>query len=140
MFIAFLAWIRPTDGNAQLCWKLKKVIKRIIDSVLDAPPANSVEKAPLQQQDDISHGHIGGGGSGTVSSGDFHGSGCSGGFDGDKGGGLEDGTDGALEGLVGVGDGGLGLLPEDLDWLNTVDWTQGEWLDMNLNLGEQTLL
>lgn len=37
MFIGFLAWIRPTDGNYLLAGRLKRVITRILDRVLDSP-------------------------------------------------------------------------------------------------------
>jgi hypothetical protein len=37
IYVAFLGWIRPTDGNAEQCWKLRNVIKRIVDNVLDPP-------------------------------------------------------------------------------------------------------
>jgi hypothetical protein len=38
MFIGFLEWIRPTDGNYLLAGRLKKVVRRILDRVLDPPP------------------------------------------------------------------------------------------------------
>jgi hypothetical protein len=77
MYMAFLEWIRPTDGNAELCWKLKNVIKRIVDSALEIPV-----QLP------------------------------------------EAGGDGASDPIA-IGDW------DDLNWLNTIDWTQGDWLDMN---------
>jgi hypothetical protein len=38
LFIGFLEWARPSDGNFVLCWRLVKVIQRIVDHVLDPPP------------------------------------------------------------------------------------------------------
>jgi hypothetical protein len=35
MFIELLDWIRPTDGNYQLCRRIRKVIWRILDQVLE---------------------------------------------------------------------------------------------------------
>lgn len=37
MFVAFLDWVRPGDGNYELCRKLKKVIRNILDYVLAVP-------------------------------------------------------------------------------------------------------
>lgn len=38
MFIGFLEWIRPTDGNYLLAGRLKKVVRKVLDRVLDPPP------------------------------------------------------------------------------------------------------
>src|SRR4051794_36595569 len=35
MFIGFLNWIRPTDGNYELCQRIRNVIGRILERVLD---------------------------------------------------------------------------------------------------------
>lgn len=113
MFIAFLSWIRPTDNNVQLCGKFKKVVKRIIDTAIDAPrptytgqqrtplPAqppsetpqsmlhDSIQQAPLhaaEPQNEMDYMN------------DF---------------------DPAM------------IAMDDLDWLNTVDWTQGDWLELS---------
>lgn len=77
VYVTFLGWVRPTDGNAELCWKLGNVIKRIVDNALDSPA--------VAQPPDSTH---------TLDS-------------------------------IDSGD------SDDLNWLNTVDWTQGDWLDMN---------
>ncbi|RDW67611.1 hypothetical protein BP6252_09007 [Coleophoma cylindrospora] len=96
IFIAYLNWIRPSDGNAELCWRLKKVVKRIVDSVLDgtaesaALPENVPTPPPPKEANE------------QTTEVDF----------------LSD-LDPQLLGL------------DDLDWLNTIDWTQGDWLDMN---------
>jgi len=81
LFIAFLEWIRPTDGNFSLAQRLRKVVRRVLDHVLEPsqkenPGAPSTEPpydpmlAPFNDMD-------------------------------------------------------------DLDWLNTIDWTQGSWIDFN---------
>jgi len=36
MFVAFLGWVRAGDGNYELCQKLKTVIQKILDHVLEA--------------------------------------------------------------------------------------------------------
>lgn len=37
LFVSFLDWVRPHDGNYELCRRLKKVIRKILDQVLAAP-------------------------------------------------------------------------------------------------------
>ncbi|KAE8452858.1 hypothetical protein EG329_013130 [Mollisiaceae sp. DMI_Dod_QoI] len=78
LFIAFLEWIRPTDGNYALAQRLKKVIQRVLDYVLEARNETS----------QISNTEI------------------------------------PLDPM-------LTAFNEmnDLDWLNTIDWTQGSWMD-----------
>jgi hypothetical protein len=81
MFIGFLEWVRPTDGNYMLAGRLKKVVGRILDHVLDPPQqavtGSNVMDVPfdpmLASWDDV----------------------------------------------------------DSLDWLNTIDWTQGSWMDFN---------
>ena len=92
IYIAFLSWTRPTDGNAELCWKLRKVIKRIVDNVLDSSPPTSQSQPPPSQ---ISPESVG------------------------------DGTSAFEPTLMELTDW------DDLAWLNTIDWTQGDWLDLN---------
>ncbi len=80
LFIAFLEWVRPTDGNYTLAQRLKKVIRRVLDHVLEPTPK------------------------------EVRGEGGQFPFD--------------------------PMLPpfdevNDLDWLNTIDWTQGSWMDFN---------
>ena len=82
LFIGFLEWIRPTDGNHRLANRLKIVIRRVLDRVLE-PPSTDTQRssemdAPFEQT----------------------------------------------------------MLPSfdaspDMDWLNTIDWTQGSWMDFN---------
>ncbi|KAL3427153.1 hypothetical protein PVAG01_00662 [Phlyctema vagabunda] len=38
MFLGFLDWVRPTDGNQLLAGRLRKVVRRILDYVLEPPP------------------------------------------------------------------------------------------------------
>ncbi|PYH92282.1 FAD dependent oxidoreductase superfamily [Aspergillus ellipticus CBS 707.79] len=89
MFGALLDWIRPTDNNAQLSHKFRKVLQRIIDAVFDSLGPLQPAKAsgpPVQQPGPpVPFG--------------------------------SDALDAAL------------TTHDDMDWLNAVDWTQGDWLD-----------
>jgi hypothetical protein len=78
LFIGFLEWIRPTDGNYMLAGRLKRVIRRILDHVLDPLPKETT-------------GH------------DF--------------------MDVPIDPM---------LAPfGEVDWVNTIDWAQGSWMDFN---------
>ena len=77
MFIGFLEWIRPTDGNYMLAGRLKKVVRRILDRVLEPPiavPGHDMMELPVDPM------------------------------------------------LAPFG---------EMDWLNTLDWTQGSWMEFN---------
>lgn len=108
IFLTFLDWVRPTDNNVQLFAKFKKVVKRIMDTAMDAPrpgqvgPAQTVHEPPaalesiaaeVQYQDPLLNPDLG--------------------MD------VLTEYDPAL------------LAMDDLDWLNTVDWTQGDWLEFS---------
>lgn len=81
LFIAFLEWIRPTDGNYPLAQRLRKVIRRVLDYVLEARNENT--KIPNAEVP----------------------------------------YDPMLTSFTEM---------DDLDWLNTIDWTQqGSWMDFN---------
>ncbi|KAF4637582.1 hypothetical protein G7Y89_g494 [Cudoniella acicularis] len=81
LFIGFLEWIRPTDGNYKLAGRLRKVIRGVLDHVLEPPAA----------------------GSGASLSIDTH-------------------FDPMLSPVSNL---------NDMDWLNTIDWTQGSWMEFN---------
>ncbi|KAI9054513.1 hypothetical protein LZ554_001670 [Drepanopeziza brunnea f. sp. 'monogermtubi'] len=125
MFIAFLNWIRPTDNNVQLCGKFKKVVKRIIDTAIDAPrptpppPVHAGGQPRQSSREPPVPGHLP-----NVEAGDDHhqfhppplqGSDALAGTELV----VDDPFDPALMAL------------DDLDWLNTVDWTQGDWLELS---------
>jgi len=84
LFIAFLEWIRPTDGNYTLAQRLRKVVRQVLDYVLDIG-----EKEPAP---------------------DF-----------------VPGEQLQYDPMLGTGFDNM----NDLDWLNTIDWTQGSWMDFN---------
>lgn len=95
MFLGFLDWTRPTDGNYHLCRRLLQVIKGILDCVLDSPSPPLPDPIP--------------------------------------------GTNPQMNKVP--NDGNEELWPNftqtpmieghAIDWLNTIDWTQGDWLDFN---------
>lgn len=74
MFLGFLDWIRPTDGNYLLCSKLRKVIRRIVDHVLDPPQPS---EGGLVGSSQLTSSSQGSSGSGTAAG--YTGSGSSGG-------------------------------------------------------------
>lgn len=59
IYIALLDWVRPNDGNYELCRKLRKVIRNILDHVLGATdtveknqePSNEYESVDVDQFD-----------------------------------------------------------------------------------------
>ncbi|CZR53186.1 uncharacterized protein PAC_03064 [Phialocephala subalpina] len=83
LFIAFLEWIRPTDGNYALAQRLRKVIQRVLNYVLDS--RNETTRTPN----------------------------------------TEIPFDPMMTSFTEM---------DDLDWLNTIDWTQGSWMDFNSSL------
>ncbi|TVY88712.1 hypothetical protein LAWI1_G003833 [Lachnellula willkommii] len=82
LFIGFLEWIRPTDGNHRLANRLRIVIRRVLDRVLEPPQTDTQRSSEMDAPFDPT------------------------------------------------------MLPPfdaspDMDWLNTIDWTQGSWMDFN---------
>ncbi|KAJ5300953.1 uncharacterized protein N7443_005955 [Penicillium atrosanguineum] len=107
MFKALLDWIRPTDNNAQLSGKFKEVLQRIIDTLFDS--MESTFGAQLQQipSEGQSQRHYG----------------------------AQDRRP-REQNLSSVTESQHDLDPElitinDMDWLNTVDWTQGSLVEQN---------
>jgi hypothetical protein len=81
LFIAFLDWVRPTDGNYTLAQRLRKVVRRVLDHVLEPSP-KEVRGEP--------------------------------------------GNEYPFDPMLAPFD-----EMNDLDWLNTIDWTQGSWMVFN---------
>lgn len=112
MFTGFLDWIRLTDGNYLLCGKLSKVVRRIVDYVLEPPITTPTPPPPHlhQQQHCRPTRDLG------IIDRTAIGSGL----------GLE---------IVQQQSDPLWDVSEDtdecLDWLNSLDWMQGPWLDSN---------
>ncbi|EKV19474.1 FAD dependent oxidoreductase superfamily [Penicillium digitatum PHI26] len=103
MFKALLDWIRPTDNNAQLSKKFKTVLQRIIDAVFDSLGSPQAQGMP-NEQPQRHHGPQ---------------------AQQSLGQNLPTATGREHE-----------IDPEmntfgDMDWLNTVDWTQNGWLEQS---------
>ena len=84
LMISFLEWIRPTAGSYKLCQPLSKVIRRVIDQLLEPASAN------VDVQHDQSMPQNG----------------------------FEENV-WPLDGM------------DDLDWLNSIDWTLGQYMDFS---------
>ncbi|RDL35717.1 Uncharacterized protein BP5553_06329 [Venustampulla echinocandica] len=51
LVIGFLEWVRPPAGNYQICVRMKLIIKRILDRVLDpSPPSSQSTAIPAASQ------------------------------------------------------------------------------------------
>lgn len=37
LFISFLSWVLPTAANQQVCLRMKDIVSRVLDQVLEAP-------------------------------------------------------------------------------------------------------
>ena len=83
MFIGFLEWIRPTDGNYLLAVRLKTVVRRVVDHILDPPQ---------QPQQEVTENNL---------------------------------MNFPLDPILAP------LDANTIDWLNTIDWTQGSWMEFN---------
>ncbi|TAQ90059.1 hypothetical protein B7494_g1599 [Chlorociboria aeruginascens] len=80
MFVGFLEWIRPTDGNYALALRLRTVVRRILDHVLD-PPLEEV----IRENNEMNI---------------------------------------SFDPML-----ALDEMDANMGWLNTVDWTQGPWME-----------
>jgi hypothetical protein len=106
LLIGFLEWVRPAAGNYQLCKRMSLLIKRILDQILNPSPASSNPTASQESiQTDGQQGFDTASSTGVIP---FDPNA----FDMEN---WEDGLD-------------------NLDWLNTVDWSRGPW---RLDLGGQ---
>ncbi|RDW72906.1 hypothetical protein BP6252_06813 [Coleophoma cylindrospora] len=85
VFVHFLEWIRPTDGNYALAQRLKTVIKSVIDHILDSP------QRPQPGQNETENAVV-----------DF-----------------------SVDPMLASPD------TDTMDWLNTIDWTQGHGWALN---------
>lgn len=107
MFRALLGWIRPTDNNTQLSIKFNKVLQRIIDAVFDS--MTPLHRPQMQQMPSENRPR------GPYEVQDQH-------SEGQNVSTLTDNQyhlDFALTTIA------------DMDWLNNVDWTQGDWLEQS---------
>lgn len=59
LFVAFLDWVRVGDGNYELCRRLRKVIRNILDHVLEAEPVPLEKDSTLSSNyEDIEASHF----------------------------------------------------------------------------------
>ncbi len=116
LLIGFLEWVKPAAGNYQLCGRMKLIIKRILDQILNPAPPPSQSAPPSSQES-----------AGTAATNaqtgiDPVGANINGqpvmGFDATNGSGFD-------QQQVGFDDGSDGF-----DWLNNVDWSRGPWFDL----------
>jgi len=109
LLIGFLEWVRPAAGNYQLCTRMRLIIKRILDQILDPSPPASMP--PIQQSQSSGPLEI---------------------TDTTEGGTLD--IIGPFDTAV-PNPGAFDLSSYDnevdnLDWLNGIDWSRGPWIDM----------
>jgi hypothetical protein len=102
LLIGFLEWVKPAAGNYQLCGRMRIIIKRILDQILNPSPPSSMpatqaESADTPGYDNNAHAM----GTGVL------------GYDPNlfEPGTFDDATD-------------------NFDWLNNVDWSRGPWFDL----------
>jgi hypothetical protein len=50
LLIGFFEWVRPAAGNYKLCGRMRHIIKRILDQILNPPPQQQ-QIAPLPSVD-----------------------------------------------------------------------------------------
>ncbi|KAL9111093.1 MAG: hypothetical protein Q9187_007973, partial [Circinaria calcarea] len=84
MFIGFLAWVRPADGNYLICVRMRKIFQHVLDRVLE--PAREDEQDTTQPVFEVS---------------------------------------GAQDNFMNFSMGDT----EFVDWLDTIDWGKGPWMD-----------
>ena len=51
--LAFLDWVRPTAGNYQLCQRMRSIIGRVLDQILDTPPPSQDAPQDIQPLFDL---------------------------------------------------------------------------------------
>ncbi|RDW92003.1 hypothetical protein BP5796_01397 [Coleophoma crateriformis] len=90
LLIGFLEWVRPAAGNYQLCSRMRQIIKRILDQILNPTPV-ALPQPETESQTAVEP------------------------FD-----------DTPLASTPFSYDDGL----DNLDWLNSVDWSRGPWIDL----------
>lgn len=92
LIVGYLDWIRPSDGNHDLCKKMMRVVKRVVDTVLEAPQTSNQPGVSTNPESSNYQSH----------------------------------SNPAFEiDLMSFG------TMDDLNWLNSIDWTQGDWSDFN---------
>lgn len=119
LLIGFLEWVKPAAGNYQLCGRMRLIIKRILDQILNPTPLANQNTIPSSLES------LGPPASGVPgSSYDSTGAGVNGVNANGPLMSFDNGT--GFEQQVGFEEGMEG----GFDWLNSVDWSRGPWFDL----------
>ncbi|KAF7942510.1 hypothetical protein EAE99_000560 [Botrytis elliptica] len=84
LLVGFLDWVRPTAANHELCGRMRQIVKRTLDKILDPPKIANTPKASTST---------------TVPLSDLN-----------------------VEPIA----------MDDLDWLDTIDWAKGPFMDLRM--------
>ncbi|KAG9238861.1 hypothetical protein BJ875DRAFT_285697 [Amylocarpus encephaloides] len=120
LLIGFLEWVRPAAGNYQLCGRMRLIIKRILDQILDPSPPTSqpgpaaAQAQPFMQQESAQ----------TSIAADMPITGHN--FDAGT---IMGPFDTAIPPPAAFDTANYDGLLDDLDWLNNVDWSRGPYHD-----------
>ncbi|CCD55295.1 similar to transcription factor Cys6 [Botrytis cinerea T4] len=115
LLVGFFEWIKPSAGNYLLCRRMSKLVKRILDQILNHRVSGRGNSQGQGQEGERS-------GMGLVE-------------DGNGGLGNENGNGNVDVGMMGVDD--LDGMDDDvgtfgnLDWLNELDWSRGPWMNLD---------
>ena len=101
LLIGFLEWVKPAAGNYQLCVRMRIIIKRILDQILNPSPPSSAPPASQESLEMAGQNLEPANGNGVAVPFDWN----------IEMGNYDDGVD-------------------NLDWLNNVDWSRGPWFDL----------
>lgn len=117
LLVGFFEWIKPSAGNYLLCRRMSKLVKRILDQILNHRVGGRVISQGQGQE-----GERNGIGIGLVEDGND-------GLGGENGNGNVDVGMMRVDDLDGMGDdvGAFG----NLDWLNELDWSRGPWMNLD---------
>jgi hypothetical protein len=101
LLVGFLEWVKPAAGNYQLCVRMRIIIKRILDQILNPSPPSSAPPASQESVEMTGQNLELANGNGVAVPFDWN----------IEMGNYEEGVD-------------------NLDWLNNVDWSRGPWFDL----------
>ncbi|CZT10242.1 hypothetical protein WAI453_009350 [Rhynchosporium graminicola] len=132
LLIGFLEWIKPAAGNYQLCGRMKLIIKKILDQILNpgpTPPLSSqgvTASSAMPSSQESRNASV----NGMGGVGEFQNAGMGVGVNGSTVG-FDNGSVGGRfeqqQQQVGFDNGGI---DDGFDWLNNVDWSRGPWFDL----------
>ncbi|KAF7959513.1 hypothetical protein EAE96_001129 [Botrytis aclada] len=84
LLVGFLDWVRPTAANHELCGRMRQIVKRTLDKILDPPKITNTPKASTSSAVPISNLNF------------------------------------------------EPMVMDDLDWLDTIDWAKGPFMDLRM--------